>query len=153
VISPNLDSHPCRYFDGHLTTSRGQPLTIQNAICMHEEDHGVSWKHTDRRLPHTPEVRRSRRLVISSMCTVENYEYGFFWCVRHPSSLLHPCHGALNWELKSRRGRGWEMEDSRRQRTPLCLVVPCRAVVASADWAWSVHTPSRAPHHGVRQLH
>ena len=37
------------------------------------------WKHTDRRLPHNPEVRRSRRLVVSSFSTVENYEYGFFW--------------------------------------------------------------------------
>ena len=26
-----------------------------------------------------PEVRRSRRLVVSSVSTVENYEYGFFW--------------------------------------------------------------------------
>jgi primary-amine oxidase len=67
-----------RYFDGHLCTSRGEPLTIKNAICMHEEDYGILWKHTDRRL-NTPEVRRSRRLVISSIATVENYEYGFFW--------------------------------------------------------------------------
>jgi primary-amine oxidase len=66
------------YFDGHLCTSRGEPLTIKNAVCMHEEDYGILWKHTDRRLP-TPEVRRSRRLVISSIATVENYEYGFFW--------------------------------------------------------------------------
>ena len=68
-----------RYFDAHLCTSRGEPLTIKNAICMHEEDFGVLWKHTDRRLPDKPEVRRSRRLVISSFSTVENYEYGFFW--------------------------------------------------------------------------
>jgi primary-amine oxidase len=67
------------YFDGHLCTSRGEPLTIKNAICMHEEDYGILWKHTDRRLPDTPEVRRSRRLVVSSVSTVENYEYGFFW--------------------------------------------------------------------------
>jgi primary-amine oxidase len=67
-----------RYFDGHLCTSRGEPLTIKNAVCMHEEDYGILWKHTDRRL-NTPEVRRSRRLVISSIATVENYEYGFFW--------------------------------------------------------------------------
>lgn len=67
------------YFDGHLCTSRGQPLTIKNAVCMHEEDYGILWKHTDRRLPDRPEVRRSRRLVISSIATVENYEYGFFW--------------------------------------------------------------------------
>jgi primary-amine oxidase len=46
---------------------------------MHEEDFGILWKHTDRRLPDKPEVRRSRRLVISSIATVENYEYGFFW--------------------------------------------------------------------------
>jgi primary-amine oxidase len=67
-----------RYFDGHLCTSRGEPLTIKNAVCMHEEDYGILWKHTDRRL-NTPEVRRSRRLVISSIATVENSEYGFFW--------------------------------------------------------------------------
>jgi primary-amine oxidase len=67
-----------KYFDGHLCTSRGEPLTVKNAVCMHEEDFGILWKHTDRRLG-TPEVRRSRRLVISSIATVENYEYGFFW--------------------------------------------------------------------------
>jgi primary-amine oxidase len=67
-----------RYFDAHMTDSRGNPLTIKNAICMHEEDYGILWKHTDRRLGK-PEVRRSRRLVISSVSTVENYEYGFFW--------------------------------------------------------------------------
>jgi primary-amine oxidase len=68
-----------KYFDSHLCTSRGEPLTIKNAVCMHEEDFGILWKHTDRRLPDKPEVRRSRRLVISSIATVENYEYGFFW--------------------------------------------------------------------------
>ncbi len=68
-----------QYLDAHLCTSRGEPLTIGNAICIHEEDFGILWKHTDRRLPDAPEVRRSRRLVISSVSTVENYEYGFFW--------------------------------------------------------------------------
>jgi primary-amine oxidase len=68
-----------RYFDAHLCDSRGEPLTIKNAVCMHEEDYGILWKHTDRRLPEAPEVRRSRRLVVSSISTVENYEYGFFW--------------------------------------------------------------------------
>jgi len=67
------------YLDGHLCDSRGRALTIPNAICIHEEDFGILWKHTDRRLPHAPEVRRSRRLVVSSVSTVENYEYGFFW--------------------------------------------------------------------------
>lgn len=81
-----------RYFDAHLCTSRGEPLTIENAICMHEEDFGVLWKHTDRRIPDVPEVRRSRRLVISSFSTVENYEYGFFW-------YLYP-DGNIQFEVK-----------------------------------------------------
>lgn len=67
------------YLDGDMCDSRGRALTIQNAICIHEEDYGILWKHTDRRLPDNPEVRRSRRLVVSSVSTVENYEYGFFW--------------------------------------------------------------------------
>ncbi|HEX4165194.1 MAG TPA: primary-amine oxidase [Bryobacteraceae bacterium] len=67
------------YLDAHLCDSRGGAFTIPNAICIHEEDYGILWKHTDRRLPDAPEVRRSRRLVVSSVSTVENYEYGFFW--------------------------------------------------------------------------
>ncbi len=68
-----------RYMDADFCNSRGEPLTIRNAVCLHEEDYGILWKHTDRRLPDHPEVRRSRRLAISSVSTVENYEYGFFW--------------------------------------------------------------------------
>jgi primary-amine oxidase len=68
-----------RYFDAHLCDSRGEPFTLKNAVCMHEEDYGILWKHTDRRLADSPQVRRSRRLVVSSISTVENYEYGFFW--------------------------------------------------------------------------
>jgi primary-amine oxidase len=67
------------YLDASLCDSRGRDFTIPNAICVHEEDYGVLWKHTDRRLPDAPQVRRSRRLVISSISTVENYEYGFYW--------------------------------------------------------------------------
>lgn len=68
-----------QYIDGHLISSRGHPVTIPNAICIHEEDFGILWKHTDRRLPESPEVRRSRRLVVSAMATIENYEYGYYW--------------------------------------------------------------------------
>jgi primary-amine oxidase len=45
---------------------------------MHEEDYGILWKHVDWRTGHT-EVRRSRRLVVSFIATVGNYEYGYFW--------------------------------------------------------------------------
>ena len=48
------------------------------AICLHEEDYGILWKHVDP-VNGTAEVRRSRRLVVSSIATVSNYDYGFFW--------------------------------------------------------------------------
>jgi primary-amine oxidase len=66
------------YFDAALTNSRGDVSIIENAICLHEEDYGILWKHTDWRLDEV-EVRRSRRLVVSFIATVDNYEYGFYW--------------------------------------------------------------------------
>lgn len=66
------------YFDAVMTNSRGHVVTIENAVCMHEEDFGILWKHVDWRTEQT-EVRRSRRLVVSFVATVGNYEYGFFW--------------------------------------------------------------------------
>lgn len=66
------------YFDSHIVNWKGEARTIENAICMHEEDYGILWKHHDA-LAQTTEVRRSRRLVISSIYTVGNYEYGLFW--------------------------------------------------------------------------
>jgi primary-amine oxidase len=66
------------YLDALLSNEQARPYTITNAICMHEEDYGILWKHVDLH-GGTSEVRRSRRLVISSIATVGNYEYGFFW--------------------------------------------------------------------------
>ena len=66
------------YFDAVMNDGRGGVVTIPNAVCLHEEDYGILWKHSDWRTGQT-EVRRSRRLVVSSISTVGNYEYGFFW--------------------------------------------------------------------------
>jgi primary-amine oxidase len=67
-----------RYLDAVVNDGRGRAVTLPNAICLHEEDAGILWKHVDWRLG-TTEVRRSRRLVVSSISTVGNYEYGFYW--------------------------------------------------------------------------
>lgn len=67
-----------RYFDARMTDSSGKPVTIKNAVCLHEEDAGLLWKHTDWRTGQS-ETRRSRRLVVSFIATVGNYEYGYFW--------------------------------------------------------------------------
>ncbi len=67
-----------RYLDAVVNDSRGRAVTLPNAVCVHEEDVGILWKHVDWRRQST-EVRRSRRLVVSSISTVGNYEYGFYW--------------------------------------------------------------------------
>jgi primary-amine oxidase len=65
------------YLDAVLHNSRGEPYTISNAVCIHEEDNAVLWKHVDSHLG--AETRRQRRLVISSHVTVANYEYLIYW--------------------------------------------------------------------------
>ncbi|HEY7196051.1 MAG TPA: primary-amine oxidase [Gaiellaceae bacterium] len=67
-----------RYLDAVVHDSHGEPITIGNAICMHEEDYGLLWKHYDWQAEDS-EVRRSRRFVISSIITAANYEYAFYW--------------------------------------------------------------------------
>lgn len=66
------------YLDVHLNQMDGSVMTIKQAICIHEEDSGLLWKHTDFRTERT-EVRRARKLVISTIATVGNYEYAFYW--------------------------------------------------------------------------
>ena len=61
------------YFDVALCSNSGEVLKLPNVICMHEEDFGILWKHMDFRTG-TAEVRRSRRLVVSFIATIGNYE-------------------------------------------------------------------------------
>jgi len=66
-----------RYLDAVLTNSLGEPSTIANAICLHEEDNAVLWKHVDSN--GRVQVRRARRMVVSFHATVANYEYLVYW--------------------------------------------------------------------------
>ncbi|KAG2050365.1 hypothetical protein BDR06DRAFT_960323 [Suillus hirtellus] len=63
------------YLPGAYVTHSGTPFIIKNAICIHEEDAGVLWKHTDYRPGGRHQTVRSRRLVVSMVCTLANYEY------------------------------------------------------------------------------
>lgn len=76
------------YLDAVLVGEQGDPATIEQAICLHEEDFGIGWKHVDM---HTGgvEVRRRRRMVISSIFTVGNYEYGFYWYLYEDGTIAH----------------------------------------------------------------
>lgn len=67
-----------RYFDAPVLDGHGEVKTIKNAICMHEEDYSILWKHVNTRTGEAA-VRRCRRFVISFFATVANYDYGFYW--------------------------------------------------------------------------
>lgn len=66
------------YFDVWSHNWHGKPRLIKNAVCMHEEDFGILWKYSNPKKGQST-VTRSRRLVISSIATIGNYVYGFFW--------------------------------------------------------------------------
>ena len=74
------------YFDFDFVNTAGEIESIPNAVCMHEEDDSILWKHTELRT-NKVEVRRSRKLIISCIATVGNYEYGFYWVLRQDGSI------------------------------------------------------------------
>jgi primary-amine oxidase len=66
------------YLDATIPDDFGEPRLVPDAICIHEEDHGILWKHTDI-FNGSAQSRRQRRLVVSFFTTVGNYDYGFYW--------------------------------------------------------------------------
>lgn len=66
------------YLSGWLADDKGEPVPASNVICVHEQDGGVGWKHTNHRTGNAAVVR-ARNLVIQSIITVGNYEYIFAW--------------------------------------------------------------------------
>lgn len=74
------------YFDAILSNSNGEPVEKKKVVCMHEEDDGLLWKHVEYRNGHN-ESRRGRELIISSIATVVNYEYLFYWKLKQDGSI------------------------------------------------------------------
>jgi hypothetical protein len=66
------------YLDAHFPSRAGGLRTIKNAICIHEEDAGILFKHTDFR-DDSVIVTRARKLVIQQIFTAANYEYAIQW--------------------------------------------------------------------------
>ncbi|KAK1994610.1 copper amine oxidase [Colletotrichum falcatum] len=65
-----------KYFDGVLTDARGNATESKNVICLHEQDNGINWKHTNWRTGRAVVTRR-RELVVQFIITLANYEYIF----------------------------------------------------------------------------
>jgi primary-amine oxidase len=73
------------YLDAVLNDTKGEPYTTRNAVCIHEEDDGILWKHVDDQ--SGAETRRQRRLVVSFHATVGNYEYLVYWRLYQDGSI------------------------------------------------------------------
>ncbi|TVY34736.1 Copper amine oxidase [Lachnellula occidentalis] len=62
------------YLSAVLNDDKGEPLEMPNVVCVHEQDNGIGWKHTNYRTGRAAVVR-NRELVLQSIITVSNYEY------------------------------------------------------------------------------
>jgi hypothetical protein len=78
------------YLDVFMNNDEGAVEHRKNAICIHEEDDGVLWKHkgskTGKYADQT-DMRRGTKLVVSSMSTIGNYEYGYYWYISLDGSV------------------------------------------------------------------
>lgn len=76
------------YLDGHVVDRSGDAATIRNAICIHEEDDGVLFKHSDFRDDfQTTVTTRGKKLIISQIFTAANYEYCVYWILRQDGTI------------------------------------------------------------------
>lgn len=62
------------YLSAVLSDDKGGVIDMPNVVCIHEQDAGIGWKHTNYRTGRAAVVR-NRELVLQSIITVSNYEY------------------------------------------------------------------------------
>ena len=65
-----------KYFDAVMTEPSGEASVSKNVVCLHEQDNGIGWKHTNY-ITNRAIVTRSRELVVQFIITLANYEYIF----------------------------------------------------------------------------
>lgn len=74
------------YFDATFTNKAGAPILIKNAVCIHEEDSGILFKHTDFR-DDSMIITRGRKLIVSQIFTAANYEYCVYWIFHQDATI------------------------------------------------------------------
>ncbi|KAL7800127.1 copper amine oxidase [Trichoderma ceciliae] len=62
------------YVDAVNTEPDGSPSPNKAVVCLHEQDNGILWKHTNFRTSRAV-VTRNRELVVQFIATLANYEY------------------------------------------------------------------------------
>lgn len=76
-----------RFFDAVFADDLGKPTVLPRAVAIYERDGGLLWKHFEYYSNNRTDGRRARELVIFSMVTVANYDYGFNWIFRQDGTM------------------------------------------------------------------
>ncbi|KAK8843494.1 hypothetical protein IAR55_007154 [Kwoniella newhampshirensis] len=66
------------YMDTAEVDPSGNGRLVKNVVCIHEQDNGLLWKHTNAPTGRAA-VTRQRLLVLQTIITVGNYDYIFAW--------------------------------------------------------------------------
>ncbi|WWC90936.1 uncharacterized protein L201_005874 [Kwoniella dendrophila CBS 6074] len=75
------------YLGGYVVNANGEVVAKNNAICIHEVDAGIQWKHTNHRTGQASVVRK-RQLHLQTIITVANYEYIFYWILDQSGEIV-----------------------------------------------------------------
>ncbi|KAI5951774.1 AMO1 [Candida jiufengensis] len=76
------------YMDAHFPDKDGEATTVKNAVCIHEEDDGLLFKHSDFRDDFQTNVTtRGKKLIVSQIFTAANYEYCLYWIFRQDGTI------------------------------------------------------------------
>ncbi|KAL7269351.1 peroxisomal copper amine oxidase [Rhizina undulata] len=74
------------YLDAVFPSKTDPAFTIKNSVCIHEEDAGILFKHSDFRNSSVI-VTRGRKLVVSQIFTAANYEYCVYWIFHQDATI------------------------------------------------------------------
>jgi primary-amine oxidase len=69
-----------RFADAVVPDDAGRPLVVPRAMAIHEITDGVAWRHAG-------DARLARRLVLTSVATVDNYDYAFSWILSQDGTI------------------------------------------------------------------
>ena len=126
------------YLDGVVNDNDGKAVTLPNAICLHEEDHGIAWKHTDFRTGYV-EVRRMRRMVISSIVTVGNYEYAYYWYLYQDGTIEYEV--KLSGVISNGAIAPGANARARRRSSPPASTARTTSTSSTSAWTWRSTAP------------
>ena len=81
------------YFDAVVNDSRGAAVTIANAVCLHEEDFGILWKH----VKHADKAARALRFTSKDLLELGVVDE----IIPEPLGAAHRDHRQMASTLKS----------------------------------------------------